>query len=281
VRRLIIFLLVFLALPPAVSGARPKAVKKVGYGTSAEQILSIWPSAQPNSPVCVAVHGGGWHSKTLGTLGRISRELAEQGCTTFDIEYRRDSATQSAFPLQVEDVEAATHYAIEHASAHNGDPSNVILLGTSAGGQLVGMAADHLDAAQPGMVAAVVSLSGPFDLTAALAEDRAGELPKKFGEHVPEALGCSLDTTCETPEGEATAAEWSADQQLPSSCAGSWLIFNSTDELIPIAQANLMTAALEAGGCPVTETIVPGKGHATQYWETVREEVFGFIASQP
>jgi acetyl esterase/lipase len=118
-------------------------IKGVSYGPNAEQNLDIFPAAT-TGPVCVLVHGGGWVSRSAKTLSGEAAELAQHGCAVFDVNYRLAGETTPAFPMQVEDVEAAVAYAVGHAVLFGGEPGNVILVGTSAGGQLVAVAAARM-----------------------------------------------------------------------------------------------------------------------------------------
>jgi hypothetical protein len=124
----------------------------------------------------------------------------------------------------------------------------------------------------------VVSLSGAFNFTTLLQDDREGKLNKNFSKNIPQALGCTLETTCNTPEKEAWAIRWSPSAQVTSTnCSSGWLIFNSETELMPLDQPKAMTGALEANSCKVTKEIVPGTKHAFEYWATVKKTIFAFI----
>jgi acetyl esterase/lipase len=276
--RIVGLLALILCLTSTSASARVKQASLV-YGSTPEQVLDVYGAETPNSPVCVLEHGGGWTSNTLAKMTDIAKGLQRQGCAVFNTDYRLATPSRPAFPMQVEDVEAATRYAIAHATAYNGNPANVIEIGSSAGGTLAGMATDRMDASQPGTIGATVTLSGPMELVSLLEDDRLGELPAKFAADVPEALGCSLMSSCETPEAVADAARWSPADQLPAACTGPWLVFNSAKEMMPRDQPEAITKALKAKGCPVTTTILPGHRHANEYWSTVAPAVLAFVTS--
>jgi len=249
------------------------------YGPEPEQVLRIYPATQAGAPVCVLVHGGGWVAKSLITLNAEAEQMQAHGCAVFNIDYRLASPTVAAFPFQVEDTESAVDYAIEHAAEANGNPSNIILLGTSAGGQLVAMAADRMDAAKPGTVTATISLSGPMSLPKLLESARKGETSKEFIKQMQEALGCpnGLNTACTEEPAVGLSEEFSPVLHIPSTCPGSWLMFNSTEELMPLNQFTVMKEALEAKGCTVQTRVLAGKKHATEYWELVAAEIFEYV----
>jgi acetyl esterase/lipase len=273
--------LVILAVPSAALAVTPP-ILNVAYGAGEKQVTDIYPATNPGAATVVMVHGGGWTTNDKKVTKLESESLQKAGFLVFNINYRLDTKTVQAFPMEVEDVESATHYAIAHAGEHNGNASKLVYVGGSAGGQLVGSAAEALNQAVPGTVKAVVTLSGAFDFPLLLQADREGKLNKNFSKNVPQALGCSLETTCKTAEKEAWAVQWSPARQVTSTnCAsGGWLIFNSQEELMPLNQPTAMKTALETNGCGVKETIVPGKEHAFYYWRAVKPSVISFIQSQ-
>ncbi|HEX5226030.1 MAG TPA: alpha/beta hydrolase fold domain-containing protein, partial [Solirubrobacteraceae bacterium] len=164
---------------------------------------------------------------------------------------------------------------------YNGDPNNVTLLGGSAGGQLVGMAALNLDTAAPNTVKGVVALSGPFDFVSLMEEDLRGETrSKSFSMNIPRALGCKITRPKEAPVTttctEEVEREWSPVDHV-TACPRHWLMFNSENELIPLMQEDEMASALTAAGCTFTADVEPGEGHAFAYWSKVRPTITGFV----
>jgi pimeloyl-ACP methyl ester carboxylesterase len=248
----------------------------LSYGPAELQAMDAYPATAASSPLVILVHGGGWRANKRKQFSSYAEGLWRRGNAVFNIDYRLDSKTVGAFPMQVEDVVAAERYAVAHALTYNADPNNVVFVGGSAGGQLVAMAAEQL-ANEGTPVDGVVTLSGPFDLPPLLEEAEEGELPEEFSISLPQALGCSLLTTCKSPEAVAWAARWSPLEQLKS-CSGAWDIFNSEKEVIPLYQPDEMTAALRSKGCDVTETIEPS-GHSFAYWLWISRQIFAFIAA--
>ena len=265
-----------LSIPMTSYGAVAPLLN-VPYGSDALQIMDIYPASSSASPLVVLVHGGGWATGDKKTHHLEAEKLQAQGFAVFNIDYRLDSTTVSAFAMEVEDVEAAIRYAIAHAGSYGASPAKVVLIGGSAGGQLVGSAAELLNTSTVGTVKGVVTLSGASDFTALLRDDRRGLLDPHFAKNVPQALGCELETTCKTPGAEAWAIQWSpADQVTASNCPRAWLIFNSKDEG-SLDQPNAMTNALKRKHCQVTKDILPGAKHAFGYWPTVKPIIVSFI----
>jgi acetyl esterase/lipase len=270
-----------LALTPPAALAATRAVTSlpvyeyVQYGVSPEEVANIYPSSRPGSPVVVLVHGGGWRKqRTLSRFENQSQALRADGMTVFEINYDQDSAATPAFPLEPNDIDAATRWAVENAAKYNGDPSRLVLLGGSAGGNLVALAAERLNAASPELVKGVVVLSGPANFISLVRMIKEGQITNpSFDFDVYQALGF------EPPERlpKAFAEEWSPALHAPNSSCSSWLIFNSEDELIPLSQAQEMYAALQAAKCRATLTVVPGTLHAFEYFPEVKPQIEQFI----
>ena len=240
--------------------------------------LDVYPSASPNSPLVVWVHGGAWAGgdKSLGPSNKAA-ELQSSGITVFEINYRLDSHKLSAFPMEIQDVNLATKWAIANAASFNANPAKVTQLGSSAGGHLVAMSSQDLNNKRKGTVGGLVTLSGPFDFVSLVQDGLNGTLRSTFAPQVGQALGCPLSSCTNSVE-----TEWSpSDHVTATNCPpAGWLMYNSSNELVPVDQPNAMTAALQQQNCKVTTTIFTGTEHAGAYWEAVKADVAAFINSE-
>ena len=264
-----------LALAATVGLAGAKQPPVLSYGTDPLQTVEAWSAPAPNEPVVVLVHGSGFRSSAGGAkkLSLEATQLAQAGFAVFDVNYRSDSATVAAFPNEVNDVVNGTKWAIAHANQYHGDPTNVSLIGGSAGGTLAGDAAE----AMPGQIHAVVSLSGTNDLGAALASWMAvgGPSGSLHVRNISRAVGCA-PALCT----QAALAQWSPDARVTSAnCPRSWLVLNSSLEEQPVAQAHLLTTALQAKGCTVTERILGGVQHGYTYWPVAFPQILTTLRS--
>jgi len=266
------------ALATRSAGRESLVYEYVRYGPSPLEVADVYPSSAPRSPTVILVHGGGWRKQ--GQLSRFeleSKSLQREGFTVFEINYDQDSPAVPAFPLEPNDVIAATRWAIANGARFNANPSDVVLLGGSAGGNLVALAAEQLDAASPGTVRGVVSLSGPMNfltLMPMLEEDTISN--ESFNTSVHRALGFE--------EGgvfpQAYAEQWSPALHVPAKSCPNWLIFNSETEFIPLSQAQGLYASLVKAKCKATLQVVPGSEHAFMYFHRVKPAIFSFIAEQ-
>jgi acetyl esterase/lipase len=248
------------------------------YGSSPYQTVTVYPAPTTGAPLVILVHGGGWDS-TVGydQLPTEAIDLENAGFAVFDVNYDTMPRSYGAFPLEIDDVVNATSWAIAHADSYGADPTNVEMIGGSAGGQLVAMAAEELNAAAPGTVRSIVTLSGALDFVLKMEDIQDGRVRGYDATHSQEALGCRLkDDTCTV----ALETQWSPAEQVTSGdCPADALIINSSDEREPVDQANSMTSALDASGCRVTEIIRDGHEHSFAYWNSVKAVVAMFVSA--
>lgn len=89
----------------------------------------------PDKPLIVYFHGGGWVLGDLDTHTPFCRLLAERsGCTVISIDYRL--APEHLFPAAADDCLAATRWIGEHLGDFGPSSHRLVIAGDSAGGNL-------------------------------------------------------------------------------------------------------------------------------------------------
>ena len=123
--------------------------------------LDFYPSQISGERPCVmVVHGGSWSSGDSQQLPELNSYLASIGYNVASINYHLSPKYRS--PRPVNDVKLALKYLKENSDKFNIDTSNFVLVGRSAGAQIVLMAAYTLnDTAIKG----VVDFYGPADMS--------------------------------------------------------------------------------------------------------------------
>ncbi len=264
--------------PPGAAGAagRSKTVN-LAYGPDPLQTIVAFPAARPDAPVVVLVPGDRFRSfpTDAAHLGLEGRYLQSAGYSAFALNYRSDASLPPPDPpvaAQIGDVVAGVRYIQSNAATYYGNPSDLTLIGGSAGGFLAGAAALVLDQT-PGTVRNVVTLSATTDFASALAYWQA--LGGKQGGLHQGNIETALGTT--TP-GTALLDEFSPVQDVTAATAPArWLIFNETAETQPVQQATALATALQATPCAVTLDILSGKKHGYHYWNDARSQIVGRI----
>lgn len=120
------------------------------------------PAGDGKFPVLLMVHGGGWCAgdKEADIVPVLAPAVTN--FTWFTINYRL--APTNRWPACFEDVQTAIRLVKRHAREYKGDPNRIALIGYSAGGHLVCLAATG---AEPDTrVQAVVGLAPPTDIVA-------------------------------------------------------------------------------------------------------------------
>ena len=93
------------------------------------------PSSTEPLPIVVFFHGGGWVIGDLETHDGLGHTLASGvPAVVISVDYRL--APEHPFPAAVDDCEAVTTWAAEHASELGGDAARLAVAGDSAGGNL-------------------------------------------------------------------------------------------------------------------------------------------------
>lgn len=111
------------------------------------------------APCVVVIHGGGWDSGDRHQLPGFNHWLVAQGYAVAAISYRL--APGHPWPAQRDDTLAAIAYLKANATSLGLDPTRIVLLGRSAGGQI---AAAVGYAAEDPAIRGVVAMYAPFDM---------------------------------------------------------------------------------------------------------------------
>jgi len=149
-------------------GARLVA-EAVRFGSHG-QTLDVWraegASAGDKRPVLIFWHGGGWVKGARQDYAFAGRALAREGFVVVIPDYRK--VPEVRFPAFVEDGAQAVAWVRDNIGRYGGDPQRIAFSGHSAGAHTaVLLALDprwlKAEDVDPGIVKAVVGLSGPYD----------------------------------------------------------------------------------------------------------------------
>jgi acetyl esterase/lipase len=120
------------------------ALPNLAYGPDPAQVVDVYvPPRAHAAPVIVMVHGGGWRrgDKALSpATGIKARHYMAKGWLLVAVNYRLLPVPPDQ---QAADVARALAMVEDRAASWGGDPSQVILMGHSAGGHLVALLSAH------------------------------------------------------------------------------------------------------------------------------------------
>jgi acetyl esterase len=251
------------------AGAQAADVRNdVEYGTANGKrlLLDAYVPAggEARRPAVVMIHGGGWRVGDKASWADEAQRFAGHGWVAFSINYRLDEP--SVFPAEIDDAQAAVRWVRAHAEEYRVDPARIAALGESAGGHLTAMLATlgsgSLDDGARIRVGA--AWSPPVDLRA-LAGSRGD------GWAVP-LLGCTL-ATCPDRLDQASPVTHVDRTDAPLYLA------NSTDELVPLSQAQAMAERLQASGVEHRLDVFPGTRHALDFRADAWAPTLAFLES--
>ena len=222
------------------------------------------PQGDGPFPVILSVHGGRWIRGTRRDNGAIDvQQWAGLGYFAMTIEYRLVTCTPA--PACYEDVLCAIRWVHAPAQAYPLDTSRFYLIGMSAGGHMVSLAATL---GQGRFACRGGWEDQPCEFTAAISSSGAYDLPKL-------SWGSGW-----LPTGEPWDEARSYASPIEHGAADSrpLLILHSDDDgSVPIDQATRMAAALENAGARHRFLHYTDRGHMLITDEVVAESQ-AFIA---
>lgn len=217
--------------------------------------LEVFAPKQANGASMLIAAGGGYKRIELESEAYpAARWLAAQGVTAFVLTYRLPKEGWNNGPLApLQDAQRALRVVRAEAVRRQLDSARVGVLGFSAGGHLLGIAAtrsafasyqptDEIDgqSARPNLASLiypVITLKPPYDHTSTRRS--------LIGSH-PDA---------------AASAEWSVETHVRSGCPPVFLVQAEDDPISDPANTVIMADACHKAGIPVELHRLPSGGH--------------------
>jgi acetyl esterase len=214
------------------------------------------PSDEPNLPVFVWLHGGGWTLGSVDVHDPITRTIANRaGCIVVSVDYRL--APEHPYPAPLDDAFAAIQWVGAHAADLGGDPERIAIGGDSAGGNLSAVCALLArDAGAPTLALQVLvyPVTDHGFATGSYRDNGAG--------YLLEAKQMRWFYDCYT-RGGADPADWRISPLRAPSLAGVAPAIVVTAEFDPLRdEGNAYARALDGAGVPTMLREYPGMIHA-------------------
>lgn len=210
---------------------------------------------QKPRPCLVVIHGGGWDSGDRTQLAAWNERFVAEGYAVAAISYRL--APQSIWPAQGDDVRAAIAWLKANAVQLEIDPTRLVLLGRSAGGQLATAVGYGLhDPAIRGVIALYAPHDMPFAWSVSREDDALNSI-KLFKQY----FGGPPDT----PERLAHYQEASGQLLATKDSPPTLLIHGVPDTLAWYKHSERLAARLTELGVKHTHLQLPWATHGFDF----------------
>jgi acetyl esterase/lipase len=236
-----------LALVVATPSLAQKITQDIPYTPG--QTADLYPPAGPGPfPAIVYIHGGSWRSGSKSDFRKLATDLAAKGYAGFSIDY---DLNPHSFPTSWQQAQAAVRFVRAHAAEYHIDPAQIVIAGTSAGGELAALIAlapngpASTTAATPTPVVAAIILNGVFDLSS-------------DAHVITRYLGAKCEGT-PTPCKDASPI-----QHIHPNAPPFFVGHGTADHTVPYAEAQAFIAALRKANIPVTTYVAEDGPHS--YW---------------
>ena len=215
------------------------------------------PQAKPGAGV-LFIHGGGFWGGALGSRPALFGAVADSGIPVVDVEYRISPPPR--WNQAPGDILCALTWLDQNGPSYGIDPSKIVVIGESAGGNLALVAAYSAGTGNvasscgvdPAPPAAVVAISPTADL-AGMWRDASLSLD---GATFPEAyIG---GTPAQFPDRYDRASPmWLIRKDVPPTL----ILAGSIDHLVHLERTTIVSDQLKAAGAESTLVVVPFADH--------------------
>lgn len=253
----------FLVLAASLSAEDLKDVEYARAGRTSLRLDAHIPDGKGPFPAAILAHGGGWVRGDRSSVDPIFEPLTSAGIAWFTVSYRLAGdlfsdpvASVTQLDAAEKDIKQAIAFVKSHAAEYRINPNKVVLIGESAGGQLVSMAALRPDPG--GSVQGVVAFYSPTDLPTLV----------RTSSWIPESVRDAVKGTFWDTLLMAELAKFSPITWVNSNAPPFLMIHGTDDNLIPFAQSERFCDKLiEANGsCELYPVKIAG--HGMRSWES-------------
>lgn len=253
--------------------------------TSHFHLLDIYlpPSAKPNTPLVIWVHGGAWmvndKYSDMSYMANTIKGFIDSGYALASIDYRY--STVAPFPAQIQDCNQAVEYLYQNAEKYKLAKKRIALIGFSAGGHLASLMAMSNNSNIPAFyhdgkkphftIKTVLDFYGPQDFISMITALGDGPPPS------PNPMALLLGALpMERPDLAKAASPLT---YLDKADPPFFIVQGEKDQSVPQSQAVLLNGWMNVLGIPHKLTIVPGAPHYGVMFdaEDIRKGLFAFL----
>ncbi|MEV0604458.1 alpha/beta hydrolase [Streptomyces sp. NPDC050315] len=250
---------VCLAVPQGGrADAAPDAVFKgtYSYGTQKRQTVGAYRTAGTDvRPVVMILHGGYWARDS--DWSGWARKLAARGFVVFDVDYRLN--TDARWHAQRTDALAALRWIRTQAVRFRADPRRIVLLGSSAGGQIAANTAEYTagTAERPAGVIALSPVADPHLAWRDGGRSGASAAQRRLRREAQKLAGCA-PAKCRAVWDDMAARTWApGGTERPGRPGMPMLLMHFAHDFVPVAHSRGLAKAEPRA----TVSVLPGTGH--------------------
>lgn len=205
------------------------------------------------APCVIGVHGGGWDGGERAQIPALNHWLARRGYAVAAVSYRLAPAFR--WPAQRDDLLAAIAFLKAHAAELGIDPTRLVLLGRSAGGQIAQTVG--YTAGDPA-IRGVIGLYAPSDLIFGYVNTHENDMLKS-----PALMRQFLGGTPDSARAnyESASALFHVTRRAPPTL----LLHGENDALVWHRHSERLAARLAEHGVPCGCVMLPWATHAFEF----------------
>lgn len=265
--RIIAFIMSIIAFISGLFGfggsSKVESFKDLSYGTHERNVLDLYVPKENDGEIGLVlfIHGGAWIMGDKSGYESTAKNAAiNYGYATASINYRYISETVSILDI-IDDIDLALECIKEKGNELGVNINKVLLTGDSAGGHLSLLYAYKRGDSAPIKPAAVVSNSGPTNLT-----DEAFYINNSMGseEYIASlfSYACGVNFTyAQRAEAQAALALVSPITYVSEKSVPTVINHGMKDTIVPYSNALALDKALTAAGVTHELNSYPNSNH--------------------
>jgi acetyl esterase/lipase len=244
-------------LPPGGGGPSGPVVENARGAISniAVPTIEVFAPAKPNGIAMLVAGGGGYKRISMRNEARPAAQwLNDRGITAFVLSYRLPGEGWNNAPLApLQDAQRAIRLIRANARRFNVDPAHLGVLGFSAGGHLLGLAATRSAFASYQPVDRADTLSARPDFAALIYPVITLKPPYDHTSTRRVLIG--------RDPSAAMSAQWSVEDHVQAHCPTMFLVQAKDDPISDPENTLIMQAACQRAGIPVELHQLEKGGH--------------------
>ena len=232
-------------------------------------LMDVYSPQETNGYGIVFISGSGWSApmsldatplKNSGQATMYAPPLNEAGYTVFSINHR--AVPRFLYPAAVEDAQRAVRFVRHHAAEYDIDPERIGAMGGSSGGHLVSMLGVLDGAGDP-------ESADPVERESAKVQCVVARAPRTdFFQRDGFSPFLGMGNPGRDEVGTVEHRTYTAASPVSHVSAGNppfLFLHGDADEVVPLAQSEVMVEALQEAGVPTELLVVPGAGHGPHF----------------